>query len=172
MPPIAPPPPQHVLYFLPPPQGQGSLRPNAGEESRAGCSGTAGTKLSVRYVSIDDFDNATAGFPLQRLNLPWEAAFLAGKACKRYRERGGRKTAPMPDFYIGAHAAVQGLTLLTRDARRYREYFPKLKLIARTDQDSPAPPRSRVSALNRPGGNAHAAALADISGRRAGSGQA
>ena len=67
---------------------------------------------------------------LNRLNLPWEAAFLAGKAYQRYRHRGGNRTAPMPDFYIGAHAAVTGLTLLTRDARRYREYFPKLKIIA------------------------------------------
>lgn len=87
-------------------------------------------ELSVRYASIDDFKSAVAGLPLQRLNLPWEAAFLAGKAYKRYRERGGRKSAPMPDFYIGAHASVQGLTLLTRDARRYRDYFTRLRLIA------------------------------------------
>ena len=67
---------------------------------------------------------------MERLALPWEAAFLAGKVFIRYRARGGARTRPLPDFFIGAHAAVAGLTLLTRDARRYREYFPKLKLIA------------------------------------------
>ncbi len=87
-------------------------------------------ELSVRYQSIDDFETAVTGYQLERLDLPWDAAFLAGKAYKRYRDRGGSKAAPMPDFYIGAHAAVSGLTLLTRDARRYREYFPKLKIVA------------------------------------------
>ena len=64
-----------------------------------------------------------------RLALPWDAAFVAGKAYRRYRSRGGAKRAPLPDFYIGAHAAVAGLTLLTRDAKRYRDYFPRIKLI-------------------------------------------
>ena len=66
----------------------------------------------------------------QRRQLPWEAAFLAGKCFALYKKRGGTKTAPLPDFYIGAHAAVEGLTLLTRDPKRYRYYFPKLRLIA------------------------------------------
>jgi predicted nucleic acid-binding protein len=69
----------------------------------------------------------------KRLPLPWEAAFLAGKAFREYRQRGGVKTSPLPDFYIGAHAQVAGLTLLTRDARRYRTYFPELQLIAPTE---------------------------------------
>jgi predicted nucleic acid-binding protein len=59
-----------------------------------------------------------------------EAAFLAGKAFLRYRRRGGARRSPLPDFFIGAHAAVADLTLLTRDARRYRSYFPKLRIIA------------------------------------------
>lgn len=67
---------------------------------------------------------------LQRADLPWEAAFQAGRAFVAYRRAGGAKTAPMPDFYIGAHALVSGLTLLTRDARRYRSYFPEVRLIA------------------------------------------
>jgi predicted nucleic acid-binding protein len=67
---------------------------------------------------------------LERADLPWEAAFRAGRAFVAYRRAGGTKTAPMPDFYIGAHAQVAGLTLLTRDARRYRSYFPELRLIA------------------------------------------
>lgn len=67
----------------------------------------------------------------RREHLPYEAAFLAGKAFRRYREAGGARTAPLPDFYIGAHAAVAGYRLLTRDARRYRTCFPRLELIAR-----------------------------------------
>ena len=65
-----------------------------------------------------------------RSPLPWEAAFLAGKCFEKYRRRGGLKRSPLADFYIGAHAAVAGMTLLTRDARRYRTYFPKLRIIA------------------------------------------
>jgi len=62
--------------------------------------------------------------------LPWEAAFLAGKVFLRYRKKGGRKVTPIPDFFIGAHAAVRGMPLLTRDSKRYRNYFPTLSLIA------------------------------------------
>ena len=65
-----------------------------------------------------------------RLPLPWEAAFLAGKCFVRYRRRSGVRTSPLPDFYIGAHAAVAGLVMLTRDPRRYRTYFPALEVIA------------------------------------------
>jgi len=62
--------------------------------------------------------------------LPWEAAFLAGKSFLAYRRRQGTKWAPLPDFYIGAHAAIEGMTLLTRDAARYRSYFPGLEVVA------------------------------------------
>lgn len=86
-------------------------------------------ELSVHYDTIEALEAALSGHAFARLALPWDAAFVAGKAYRRYRSRGGAKHAPLPDFYIGAHAAVAGLTLLTRDARRYREYFPKLKLI-------------------------------------------
>jgi len=64
-----------------------------------------------------------------RLRLPYEAGYRAGQAFVAYRKRGGTKTSPLPDFYIGAHAEFSGLTLVTRDATRYRTYFPKLKLI-------------------------------------------
>lgn len=67
---------------------------------------------------------------LERLTLPYEAAFLAGHAFVQYRRHGGNRRSPLPDFYIGAHAEVEGMTLLTRDAARHRTYFPKLKLIA------------------------------------------
>lgn len=86
-------------------------------------------ELSVHYDTIEALEAALSGHAFARLALPWDAAFVAGKAYQRYRGRGGAKHAPLPDFYIGAHAAVAELTLLTRDARRYREYFPKLKLI-------------------------------------------
>ena len=67
---------------------------------------------------------------LVRQALPWDAAFLAGQAFKVYRGAQGAKTSPMPDFYIGAHALVNGLQLLTRDAARYRSYFPRLQIVA------------------------------------------
>ena len=67
---------------------------------------------------------------LKRAELPRKAAFLAGRAFVAYRRNGGIRSAPLPDFYIGTHAQVAGLTLLTRDAKRYRNYFPELRLIA------------------------------------------
>lgn len=87
-------------------------------------------ELSVHYTGIEDLERALSGREFARLPLPWEAAFVAGKAYRRYRRRGGVKRSPLPDFYIGAHAAVSGLTLLTRDPRRYRDYFPNLQIIA------------------------------------------
>ncbi len=67
---------------------------------------------------------------IDREAIPFEAAFLAGKAYLVYRRRGGRKRSPLPDFFIGAHAAIAGYRLLTSDATRYRTYFPKLAMIA------------------------------------------
>lgn len=87
-------------------------------------------EFSVHYATIEEVEAALSGFDFRRLAIPYEAAFLAGRVFKRYRARGGQRNAPLPDFFVGAHAAVEGLTLLTRDARRYREYFPKLKMIA------------------------------------------
>jgi len=87
-------------------------------------------EFSVHYAAIEEVEEALSGLDLQRLPIPYEAAFLAGKVFKRYRERGGQRHAPLPDFFVGAHAAVEGLALLTRDPRRYRQYFPKLKVIA------------------------------------------
>ena len=87
-------------------------------------------EISVRYDRMDDLDNALPRDYFIRAPLPWDAAFLAAKAFERYRRRGGMKRSPLPDFFIGAHAAVTGMTLLTRDARRYRTYFPKVRIIA------------------------------------------
>lgn len=87
-------------------------------------------ELSVAYPTIEDLDAALASNDLQREAIPYPAAFLAGKAYQDYRRRGGDRRSPLPDFYIGAHAAVSGYRLLTRDPRRYRTYFPRLVLIA------------------------------------------
>ena len=87
-------------------------------------------ELSVRYQRIEDFENAIASFAIERLALPFEAGFLAAKAFQQYKKPAGARRSTLPDFFIGAHAAVSGLVLLTRDARRYREYFPKIKLIS------------------------------------------
>ena len=86
-------------------------------------------EISIRFGRIEDLD-AVLGPDFERRPLPWPAAFLAGKCFLRYRRRGGERRSPLPDFYIGAHAAVEGLSLLTRDAPRYRKYFPRLPLIA------------------------------------------
>jgi predicted nucleic acid-binding protein len=86
-------------------------------------------EISVRVDTMEDLDEDLEQFVTRR-PLPWEAAFLAGKCFERYRRAGGKRTAPLPDFFIGAHAAVEELTLLTRDARRFRSYFPKLRIIA------------------------------------------
>ena len=87
-------------------------------------------EVSVEYDDIDDVEDALPSDYFVRAQLPWEAAFLAGKCFERYRRRGGARRSPLPDFYIGAHAAVTGMTLLTRDAGRYRSYFPKLRIIS------------------------------------------
>lgn len=81
-------------------------------------------EVSIRFERIEDLEEALPAGDFRRLSLPWESAFLAGKAFLRYRRAGGTRTSTLPDFYIGAHAAVAGLDLLTRDARRYAAYFP------------------------------------------------
>ena len=87
-------------------------------------------EISPRFARASDLEAALASLPLVREALPWDAAFLAGQAFKVYRQAQGGKTSPMPDFYIGAHALVAQMQLLTRDAARYRNYFPSLLLIA------------------------------------------
>ena len=87
-------------------------------------------EVSVRFERIEEMEDAVPAELFRREALPWEAGFLTGKCFLRYRRNGGARRSPLPDFYIGAHAAVRGATLLTRDASRYRTYFPKLPLIA------------------------------------------
>lgn len=85
-------------------------------------------EVGMKFARIEDVDAALADFV--REPLPYEAGFLTGKAFLAYRKRGGTKRSPMPDFYVGAHAVVGRMTLLTRDPARYRTYFPALNIIA------------------------------------------
>jgi len=87
-------------------------------------------EVSVSFLSRELLENALPSGIYVREALPWEAGFEAGKAYRDYRRRGGNRRSPLPDFYIGAHAAVKNYRLLTRDARRYRVYFPDLEIIA------------------------------------------
>lgn len=91
-------------------------------------------EVSVGFDRIEDLEETLIPDFFRRLPLPYEAGFLAGKCYTMYRKRGGAKRSPLPDFYIGAHAAVSGLTLLTRDAVRYRSYFPTIDLVAPTSR--------------------------------------
>ncbi|MGB9116510.1 type II toxin-antitoxin system VapC family toxin [Bradyrhizobium sp.] len=87
-------------------------------------------EVSVRFRRIEDFDTTLETARVAFAPIPRTALFLAGKAFAQYRSSGGVRTGVLPDFFIGAHAMVESLPLLTRDARRYRSYFPKAVLIA------------------------------------------
>jgi len=87
-------------------------------------------EVSVGFALIEDVERALPADLYRRDSVPYEAAFLAGKVFLRYRRSGGVRPLPLPDFFIGAHAAVAGYRLLTRDATRYRTYFPHVELIA------------------------------------------
>ena len=102
----------------------------AADEGRVAINPIVYAEVSVRFDSIEALDLVLPETLIRREALPWQAGFLAGKAFLQYRGRGGRKATPLPDFYIGAHAAVAGYRLLTRDARRYRTYFPTIEIIA------------------------------------------
>jgi hypothetical protein len=87
-------------------------------------------ELSVRFASIEAVEAVLNDAGLSVAAIPRAALFLAGKAFQRYRAAGGQRTGVLPDFFIGAHVAVTGLNLLTRDPQRYRSYFPRVGLIA------------------------------------------
>lgn len=87
-------------------------------------------EVSIGFDRIEDLDALLPTDVFRRAPLLYEAAFLAGKAFLAYRRQKGTSTTPLPDFYIGAHAAIEGLTLLTRDVSRYRTYFPTVPLIS------------------------------------------
>lgn len=87
-------------------------------------------EVSVAFDRIEHLDGLLPEAVFYREPLPWAAGFLAGKAFLTYRRKGGTRTGVLPDFYIGAHAAVAGYRLLTRDQRRFRSYFPTVELVA------------------------------------------
>ena len=87
-------------------------------------------EISVSYDTVEELDDLLPASDYEREPLPYTAGFAAGKAFPQYRRSGGDKRSPMPDFYIGAHAAVAGYQLLTRDVARYRTYFPTIALFS------------------------------------------
>jgi len=102
----------------------------AADESALAVNPIIYSEVSIGLQTVEELEQLLPPEDFRRLDLPYEAAFLAGKAFLSYKRRGGRRIAPLADFYIGAHAAVGRLRLLTRDARRYRTYFPTVDLIA------------------------------------------
>ena len=89
-------------------------------------------EVSIGYTTIEALDGALPASLYRREPLPWEAGFLAGKCFVLYRRRGGMRSSPLPDFYIGAHAAIGQLAVLTRDVAHYRSYFPNIEILAPT----------------------------------------
>jgi predicted nucleic acid-binding protein len=87
------------------------------------------SEISIGFKLIEDLESAITKAGFQMLEIPKEALFLAGKAYLKYKKRKGVKRTPLPDFYIGAQAAVLNLNLITRDVSRYQSYFPTVKLI-------------------------------------------
>lgn len=86
-------------------------------------------EISIGFERIEELESALRPTGFVLLDIPKEVLFLAGKVFLRYKKRHGKRRFPLPDFFIGAHAAVMELALLTRDARRYRSYFPAVRLI-------------------------------------------
>lgn len=102
----------------------------AGDEAAVVINPVIYAEVSIRYRSMDDLNKVIPPSLCRRDDLPYAAAFIAGRAFVKYRRQGGSRTSPMPDFYIGAHADVAGFRILTRDTRRFKRYFPSVELIA------------------------------------------
>jgi predicted nucleic acid-binding protein len=102
---------------------------NASDEGDIILSPVVYAELAVGYGQREALDEALLPWPIRREHLPWDAAFMAGKAFLSYRQAGGRRSSPLPDFFIGAHAAVRGYRLLTRDRGYYARFFPTLTII-------------------------------------------
>jgi hypothetical protein len=88
------------------------------------------SEVSIGFERIEDVESALSKAGFQMLEIPKEALFLAGKAFLKYKKEKGVKKSPLPDFYIGAQAAVLDFTLITRDVARYRTYFPSIRLVS------------------------------------------
>jgi len=91
-------------------------------------------EVSIRFLEIEELDKALPTTYFERLPLTEETAFLAGKCFLKYRQQGGQKVFTLPDFFIGAHAAVLKIPLMTRDIKRYKTYFPTVELICPTKE--------------------------------------
>lgn len=111
-------------------QWSGNAISTAQSEGRAVINPIIYAEISVGFRGLEELNEAVPAQEIERLDLPYEAAFLAGKAFQAYKERGGQKRSPLPDFYIGAHAAIRKYRLLTRDVQRFRTYFPTIELIS------------------------------------------
>lgn len=88
------------------------------------------SEVSIRFSTVEALEDALPSEDFRRAPIPWEAAFLAGKVFLRYRRNKGTRSSTLPDFFVGAHAAIADLRLLTRDMGRYRTYFPTVDIIA------------------------------------------
>lgn len=88
------------------------------------------SEISIAFTDLGKLDTALEPLELIRLELPYQAAFFAGKAFLKYRRQGGEKRSPLPDFFIGAHVQCEKMKLLTRDKNRFQNYFPGIKLIS------------------------------------------
>jgi len=88
------------------------------------------SEVSIGFQKIEELETVLSPAIFKRMPIPWEAAFLAGKAFYQYRQRGGQRVLPLPDFFIGAHAVIEDLHLLTRDTKRFRYYYPAIHIIA------------------------------------------
>jgi predicted nucleic acid-binding protein len=106
------------------------------DEGRAVINPLIYAEVSVGYETAEELEELLPPADYEREPLPYLAGFAAGKAFLRYRRGGGQKRSPMPDFYIGAHAAIAGYRLLTRDVSRYRTYFPTIDIIGPTQADA------------------------------------
>ena len=107
-----------------------SMMELAAQDGRVYINAIIYAEVAAFYSRIEALDEALPASFVRRIELPWAAGFLAGHAYLKYRRAGGTRRSPLPDFYIGAHAAVSGLSLLTRDPKRYRRYFPTVRVIA------------------------------------------
>lgn len=88
------------------------------------------SEISIGFHKIEEIEEVLPHSIFKRRSIPWEAAFLAGKIFLKYRKAGGQRILPLPDFFIGAHATIEGLQLLTRDSKRFKHYYPNLKIIS------------------------------------------
>ncbi len=105
----------------------------AADAGQIGINQVVYAEVAVGFASAERLERTLQGVGLMRMGLPWAAAWRVAEAFRQYRRRGGSRTTPLPDFFIGAHAAVAGLTLLTRDPRRVRTYFHEVSLTAPDD---------------------------------------